>query len=138
MESLDALGPAEEELRAFAAAHVAPHAARIDAEERIPAEVIAELAKRGMFASGFPSKLGGADDTDPVGASLRHGLMHEALGHASASVQGLVNVHHMAGSAIARWGSRAQKEEWVPKLTSGKGIPTTGARPITIIRLTVK
>ena len=40
-------------------------------------------------------------------AAIRHGLMHEALGAASASVQGVVNVHHMAGSAIARWGTKA-------------------------------
>lgn len=121
-EPLDALGAVEEELRSFAAAHVAPHAARIDAEEHIPGEVIASLIEAGAFASGFPEKLGGTagSDADPVRASLRHGLLHEALGHASASVQGLVNVHHMAGSAVARWGSRAQKEEWGPKLTSGQ------------------
>jgi alkylation response protein AidB-like acyl-CoA dehydrogenase len=120
MELLDELGSTAEELRAFAAACVAPHAARIDAEEHIPSEVIRDLAEAGMFASGFPEKFGGHADGDPVRASIRHGLMHEALGHASASVQGLVNVHHMAGSAIARWGTRAQKEEWVPRLTSGK------------------
>jgi alkylation response protein AidB-like acyl-CoA dehydrogenase len=113
---LEELAPAAEELRAFAAAHVAPHAALIDAEERIPRDVIDSLARAGMFASGFP---GAAAESDPVAAALRHGLMHESLGAASASVQGLVNVHHMAGSAVARWGTRAQKAEWLPKLTSG-------------------
>lgn len=112
----------EQQLRAFAAKHIEPYSAQIDREERIPREVIASLAESGMLASGFPEAFGGprGSDRDPVTAALHHGLMHEALGRASASVQGLVNVHHMAGSAIARWGNRAQKETWLPKLTSGE------------------
>jgi glutaryl-CoA dehydrogenase (non-decarboxylating) len=106
----------EAELRSFAAEHVAPEAARIDREERIPETLVRRLASEGFFASGFPGK----PDDDPVAAAIRHGLMHEALGMASASVQGLVNVHHMAGSAIARWGTKSQKEAWVPRLTSGE------------------
>ncbi len=106
----------EKELRAFAAAEVAPHAALIDREERIPAHVVASIAKAGLLASG----LSRSADEDPVAAAIRHGLMHEALGMASASVQGLVNVHHMAGSPIARWGTQRQKEQWIPRLASGE------------------
>ena len=102
--------------RAFAAEHVAPRAAAIDRDERIPREVVDALKGAGYFASGF----GPAED--PVGAALRHGLLHEALGAASASVQGLLNVHHMAGSAIARWGTREQKACWMPRLTSGDAL----------------
>jgi glutaryl-CoA dehydrogenase (non-decarboxylating) len=121
MELLDELAPAEAALRVFAAEQVAPYAAEIDRQEHIPAQLIDRLRAAGCFASGFPEALGGpaGSEADPVAAALRHGLMHQALGEASASVQGLVNVHHMAGSAIARWGTRAQKESWVPKLTSG-------------------
>jgi alkylation response protein AidB-like acyl-CoA dehydrogenase len=111
---LEEFGGDEEEYRAFAAEHVAPHAAMIDREERIPREVIDSLVKAGYFASGFPTKEG-----DPIAAVIRNGLLHEALGGASASVQGLLNVHQMAGSAIARWGTREQKEQWVPRLMSG-------------------
>lgn len=94
----------EQELRAFAAENVAPYAAAIDREEAIPRHVIDAIARAGYFAYGF---------------STDGGLLHEALGHASASVQGLVNVNHMAGSPIARWGTKAQKEEWIPRITSG-------------------
>jgi glutaryl-CoA dehydrogenase (non-decarboxylating) len=108
---------AEAELRSFVAEHVAPDAARIDREERIPRHVVEHLARQGFLASGFPR---GIPDADPVASAIRHGLMHEALGMASASVQGLVNVHHMAGSAIVRWGTKSQKDEWVPRMTSGE------------------
>lgn len=116
MELLEGFAEVEARFRAFAAEQVAPHAALIDREERIPGGVIDALKSAGMFASGFPA----ASDADPVAAALCHGLLHEAIGYASASVQGLLNVHHMAGSAIARWGSRAQKDEWLPRLTSGE------------------
>lgn len=113
-----------ERWRAFAESHVAPFADAIDRDEHIPAAVVASLREAGAFASGFPEVHGGVpgSDRDPVGAAIRHGMMHEALGAASASVQGLVNVHHMGGSAIARWGTAAQKSHWVPLLTSGAQI----------------
>ena len=106
---------AQREFNAFAKEHVAPHADLIDREERIPRTVIEALAREGYLASGLPEELGGRH-ADPI---LR-GLMHEALGYASASVQGLVNVHHMAGSALARWGTPAQKKHWLPRLASGE------------------
>lgn len=114
----------------FAEAEVAPHAQAIDREARIPDAVIAALRKAGAFASGFPEALGGpgGSDAEAVGAALDHGEMHEALGAASASVQGLVNVHHMAGSAIVRWGSPEQKRRWGAELTAGR---TLGALAIT-------
>jgi len=115
---LEEFGEAEAAFRAFAAEHVAPHAAAIDREERLPPEVIAALATAGYFASGFD--LG----DDPVGATIKHGLMHEAIGYASASLQGLLNVHTMGGMPIARWGSREQKEHWLPLLKSGEAMAT--------------
>jgi alkylation response protein AidB-like acyl-CoA dehydrogenase len=106
----------EREYRAFATRHVVPHAAAIDREERIPREIIDAMVEAGFFASGF------VPGDDPVAAQIRHGLLHEALGVASASVQGLLNVHHMGGSPIARWGTREQKEHWLPRLTSGRAL----------------
>src|ERR1700761_8901551 len=122
MHMLDDFQGYRDELRALMQVCVAPHAAAIDREERIPAHVTAAMAKAGLFASGLPEQFGGpsGSDADPVTAAIRHGLMHEALGAASASVQGLVNVHHMAGSAIARWGSADQKRSWLPRLAAGE------------------
>lgn len=112
----------EDEVQVFAAEHITPYAALIDREEYIPEHVIRSLGHAGLFASGFPPPWGGGAgaDEDPVAAAIRHGLLHEALGAASASVQGLLNVHHMAGSAIARWGTQEQKHEWLPKLAAGE------------------
>jgi alkylation response protein AidB-like acyl-CoA dehydrogenase len=106
---------AHAEYAEFATRQIAPLADAIDREARVPRSLIAQLAAAGCLASGLPTELGGGP-VDPV----VHGLMHEALGAASASVQGLVNVHHMAASALARWGTRAQKQRWLPRLGSGE------------------
>ncbi|TNF22218.1 MAG: acyl-CoA dehydrogenase [Rhodobacteraceae bacterium] len=107
--------------QAVAQAEVAPFARQIDREAAVPEAVMAALREAGAFASGFPEAFGGPAGAqgDPVGAALAHGALHEALGRASASVQGVLNVHHMGGSALARWGSAAQKAHWGPLLTSG-------------------
>jgi len=111
----DPQAQARAEFAAFAAEHVAPLADAIDREERVPRSLIARLARAGYLASGLPSELGGGN-ADPV----IHGLMHEVLGAASASVQGLVNVHHMAASSLIRWGTAAQKLRWLPRFASGE------------------
>ncbi|NKC11645.1 MAG: acyl-CoA dehydrogenase [Gammaproteobacteria bacterium] len=100
---------------------VQPFARRIDRDALVPEQVIDALRVAGAFASGFPETLGGPSGSaaDPVVAALDHGAMHEAMGRASASVQGLLNVHHMGGSAVARWGNATQKDRWVPQLCSG-------------------
>lgn len=122
MKPSDEFDKFEQGLHAFASEQVAPFAGQIDREERIPAEVVRSLAGAGVFRSGLPESPGGSPgpEQEPVAAAVRHGLLHEALGAASASVQGLANVHHMAASAVARWGTRAQKQEWVPRLAAGE------------------
>jgi len=114
-----ALAEAQERARqafqTFAREQVLPHADLVDREERIPKGMIEALAREGYLACGLPEELGGRY-ADPI----VRGLLHEALGYASASVQGLVNVHHMASSAIARWGTSTQKQQWLPRLASGE------------------
>ncbi len=111
-------------MRVFADEHIVPFAHRIDQEQQIPREVVERMREAGLFASGFPERLGGTPGSkaDPVSATVRHGMIHEALGRASPSVQGLLNVHHMGGSAILRWGTQAQKGEWGQRLSSGEVI----------------
>lgn len=108
--------------RDFAETEVKPLAARIDSEQSIPEALINKMQAAGLFASGFPEARGGQQGaaTDPATAARAHGMLHEALGGASASVQGLLNVHHMGGGAIMRWGSKTQKAEWGPRLRAGE------------------
>ncbi|MEP4038002.1 acyl-CoA dehydrogenase family protein [Pseudophaeobacter sp.] len=102
---------------------VAPFAHQIDRDARVPSQVISALREAGAFASGFPGPTAvspSAELPPPLTAALNHGHMHQALGAASASVQGVLNVHHMGGSALAKWSSKAQKSHWIPRLRSGE------------------
>jgi glutaryl-CoA dehydrogenase (non-decarboxylating) len=99
-----------EEYRAFAMQEVAPLAERIDREEQIPRSLIDRLASAGMLRSGQPD-----EPPDPIATGLRH----EAIAYASASVEGLMNVHLMVTEALERWGTVAQRRRWLPELGSG-------------------
>lgn len=105
---------ARHSVRAFAEQEVAPLAARCDEESRIPPRLIRSLAEKGFLGAGLPSDWGGGMD------ALALGILHEEIGRASASVEGLLNVHNMASQALVRWGTRDQKRRWLPQLASGE------------------
>ena len=122
MSGLTAHADHRADIQAFAREQVRPVAATIDRAQAIPRATIDALVAKGLFASGFPARFGGTLERGPqaVDAWIRHGLIHEALGYESAAVQGLLNVHHMAGSAIVRGASAEQKRQWLPRLISGE------------------
>lgn len=122
MSLLEAHADYRASVQAFARERVRPVAATIDRAQAIPRATIDALVVEGLFASGFPTLFGGTMERGPqaVDAWIRHGLLHEAIGYESASVQGLLNVHHMAGSAIIRGASSEQKRQWLPRLSSGE------------------
>lgn len=105
----------KETARRFADEEVAPAAAESDRLERVPPQLIRRLGETGVLGSALPAVYGGAD-CDP----LTLGLVHQQIARASASVQGLVNVHQMAARSIVRWGSAAQKQRWLPGMARGE------------------
>jgi len=106
---------ARAEYRAFAQAEIVPFADQWDREEVIPRELIRKLADRGWLGAHVPLEHGGAG-LDMV----TYGLLTEEIGRACSSTRSLLTVHDMACQAILRWGSRAQREQWLPKLSRGE------------------
>jgi glutaryl-CoA dehydrogenase (non-decarboxylating) len=115
------LGPAQERARAafaaFADREIAPNAGEWDRASATPREVIARMAAEGYLGAVVPKEQGGSG-MDWV----TFGLLNEELGRACSSIRSLVTVHSMASWAVLRWGSRAQKEHWLPRLGSGDAI----------------
>jgi glutaryl-CoA dehydrogenase (non-decarboxylating) len=115
------MGPAQEAARAgFAAwvdAHVAPHAGEWDRAARTPPEVIRALAETGWLGAVVPAEHGGAG-MDWVS----FGVLNEELGRGCSSLRSLLTVHSMAAWAVLRWGSRAQKERWLPLFARGRAV----------------
>ena len=96
----------------FAQAEVAPLTRRMEADGRIPPELIRSLARYGFFGVVVPEQLGGSGQSffDVV-------LTIEALAQADASVALLVDVHNtLIAGAINRFGRRSQRFQYLPKL----------------------
>ncbi len=106
-----------EGFRSFVGKEIVPHAEKFDQEERIPAELIGEIARRGYLGAFLPERYGGA-----AMDMTTYGLLCEEIGRASASLLSLLTVHGMVSLALLRWGSAAQREYWLPRLSSGECI----------------
>jgi glutaryl-CoA dehydrogenase (non-decarboxylating) len=112
---------ARDEFCAFAAAEIAPHADRWDREAAIPATVIDALRERGYLGSNVPAEYGG------IGRDMiTYGLLTEEIARACSSVRSLLTVHDMVAHAIGRWGSREQKERFLPALARGEILGALG------------
>ncbi|HEX3527254.1 MAG TPA: acyl-CoA dehydrogenase family protein [Thermoanaerobaculia bacterium] len=101
--------------RAFVAAEIAPHAGAWDRDEALPPSIVERLAAVGYLGTIVPKDLGG-----PGLDMITYGVLTEELGRGCSSVRSLLTVHDMACQAIVRWGSRALKEHYLPKLVRGE------------------
>lgn len=105
------------EFQAFAAAHVAPHAAAWDAAQEIPRAAISELGRAGYLGATLPAEFGGQGwDT------VTFGLLNEALGRHDSAYTGFVTVNAMISMALLKWGTTAQRREWLPPLARAEKI----------------
>jgi glutaryl-CoA dehydrogenase (non-decarboxylating) len=116
-----ALTPAQEgnrrAFRTFAAEVVAPQAAANDEAERLPPELIRQIADARYLGAVAPAAYGGLD-LDPIS----FGLLCEAFGSACASARSLLTVHSMVLHTLLRWGSAPVKEAWARRLVAGEAV----------------
>ncbi|HEV2092196.1 MAG TPA: acyl-CoA dehydrogenase family protein [Rubrobacter sp.] len=114
----------------FADREVAPHAAELDREDRVPFETLEKLSEMGFMGLCVPERYGGAGQD-----FLSYCLMIEELSRADAGVGVTLAVHTSAGTLpILMFGTEEQKARWVPPLARGERIgsfaltePTTGS-----------
>jgi alkylation response protein AidB-like acyl-CoA dehydrogenase len=101
--------------RSFAEHVIRPVAAELDHEKRFPAEILKGLAELGLMGVNIPAALGGAE-AGPVAYAL---AMME-ISRACASTAVAMAVTNMVAEVIARFGTEAQKERYIPRITSGE------------------
>ena len=94
-----------------------PRADSIDAQGEFPADLLEAFASHGLLAACVPPSHGGSG----MGAAAV-GALCEALGRSSASALSLFTVHSMVSTAIARWGTCAQRDRWLRQLAQGSVI----------------
>jgi alkylation response protein AidB-like acyl-CoA dehydrogenase len=120
------LTPEQELVRAtvrdFAEQRVAPVAEALDREERFPYELVSELAELGLMGMTIPEEYGGSGSD-----TLSYAIAIEELTRIDSSVAITVAAHHSLGTLpIYYFGNEAQRQQWLPDLTSGKKLAAFG------------
>jgi len=109
-------------VRDFAREVVAPAAAKHDAEHSFPYEVVAGMADMGLFGLPFPEVYGGMG-----GDYFALCLALEELGKVDQSTAITLEAGVSLGAMpVYRFGTEAQKQEWLPMLTSGAALGAFG------------
>ena len=109
-------------VREFADEVVAPVAQKHDEEHSFPYEVVAGMAELGLFGLPFPEEYGGMG-----GDYFALALALEQLGRVDQSVAITLEAGVSLGAMpVYRFGTDAQKEEWLPVLASGQALAGFG------------
>ena len=114
---------ARDTARDFAEKKLLPTAAEHDEREEFPRDAIVELQQLGLLGMTIPDAYGGAG-LDAVSYALA--IMEIARGDASTAV--ILSVNNLVAETIAHWGTPAQKEKHLRRLT---GIDGLGAFALT-------
>jgi isovaleryl-CoA dehydrogenase len=114
-ETLDML---RDQVRAFAAAELAPRAADIDRDNLFPADIWKKFGDMGLLGITVSEEYGGAGM-----GYLAHVIAMEEISRASASVGLSYGAHsNLCVNQINRNGTPAQKAQYLPKLISGEHV----------------
>jgi alkylation response protein AidB-like acyl-CoA dehydrogenase len=103
-------------VRVWVDAVVVPDALRNDREERFPQEALDGLRETGFVGMTIGEQWGGGG-ADP----LTYCLFIEELSRGDANVRSIISVHlGLVAGSIERWGTDAQKEQWLPRMATGE------------------
>jgi short-chain 2-methylacyl-CoA dehydrogenase len=105
-------------VRDFAEGEIAPHAERWDAEHTFPTDVVRHMGDLGLFGIPFPEQYGGggADLTSLCIAIEELGRVDQSLAITLEAGVGL------GANPIFRFGTEAQRQEWLPDLCAGRAL----------------
>ncbi|MEC4892947.1 MAG: acyl-CoA dehydrogenase family protein [Oscillatoria sp. PMC 1051.18] len=103
--------------RSFVDSEIMDIADRCDRQEHTPKDLIDKLAQKGYLGAVLPQEWGGGGID-----AIAYGLLCEEIGRGCSSLRSLLTVHNMVAYALLKWGSKFQKEYWLPKLATGEVI----------------
>ncbi len=105
-------------VRDFATREILPRAAAIDERAEYPADLVAKMGELGLMGVPFPEEYGGGGQS-----YVTFALIVEELCRACASTGLIMDVNiSLCGEPILLFGTEAQKQKYLPLLSSGKSI----------------
>jgi butyryl-CoA dehydrogenase len=100
----------------FATSEVLPRAAEIDREHRHPIELVQRMSELGFLGIAVPEEYGGSGFDN-----ISYALAMEEISRACASTGVIMSVNNsLVCDPILRFGSEAQKQQWLVPLAQGK------------------
>ena len=112
-ESFDLLLAA---VRRFVAERLRPLEERVDREDEVPAQIVAEMREMGLFGLSIPEEYGGLGLT--MSEEVRVAL---ELGRTTPAFRSVFGTNVGIGSqGLVMAGSEAQKSQWLPRIASGE------------------
>ena len=103
----------EDAARAFAAAELAPHAARWDEEKHFPVETLRAAAALGFAGVYVREDVGGS-----ALGRLDAAIAFEALAAGDVSTVAFLSIHNMASWMIDAFGADELRRRYLPRLTT--------------------
>jgi alkylation response protein AidB-like acyl-CoA dehydrogenase len=109
-------------VRQFCEREVVPHARRWDEEEEFPHEIIPKLAELGLMGMQYPERYGGSE----MSYSDYCMIIEELARHDGSVCLTVASHNSLCSGHIWLAGNDAQKDKWLPRLTSGKVLGAWG------------
>ena len=108
-------------VRRFIAAEVTPYLPQWEEEGLTPRSVWRKAGAAGILGATVPEAYGWSG-----GDFLFDAVLLEELGRAGASAPAWDLHAHIVAPYLLRYGSEAQKREWLPKMCAGEAIASIG------------
>jgi alkylation response protein AidB-like acyl-CoA dehydrogenase len=106
----------------FTEERIVPHATRWDRDEAIDRDLVPALGEVGFLGLGIDEEHGGSG-----GDHLAYCLVLEEIARGDSAVRGIISVSlGLVGKTIAKHGTPAQKQRWLPGLCAGRELGCFG------------
>lgn len=125
--------------RDFAKEYLDPIAMELNETGKFPADMVKKMAEQDFLGLFLPAEFGGAE-----AGFVSFVQVIENLSRSCAAVASIIINHALAAYTIQRWGTPAQKKEYLPVLASAKALgafavyehgPTPGVGPDALMAL---
>jgi alkylation response protein AidB-like acyl-CoA dehydrogenase len=101
--------------RAYSDRVLRPRAAEFERAERVPAEVLKEMADLGLMGVNVPAALGGSE-----AGAVSYALAMREIARGCAATAVTMAVTNMVSEVITEFGTEAQRETYVRRLVTGE------------------
>ncbi len=112
----------KDSVRKFAAEKIIPNARQWDHDGKFPRDLLYKMGELGYLGVPIPEEYGGTG-LDYIAEAI----VFEEVGYADSSVRTTLSVQmSLVELTIMKWGSEAQKQQYLPKLCSGEWLGCYG------------